>query len=402
MSPRAKSASAVANDTKIRDAAINIAYDIGLQHLRFGHIVEKTGLSTGALYSRFTDHNDLLASLWVERLREPTLLILADAVSAFSSSDSNDIGKLASRLHKLTKTEWAGIEALVIARRIPELDELVSEDISNQLSSFGLHPNFTGSDVQGVRIVTILSLAIACAFNSFIDRGVDEWEFIFTTHKKVLDDLRPSPDEFIAPQGPLPVMAQTNDELRNALINATAEVIARSGLDGATLSRIARRSRMTSGAVYTLYSTKDELIKDALEVLITAARSDTSSLIQESRRVGSPLASLTDVYLLAFDPERRTFRRFRMEAMLSARTDKKIRDLIRSAYRQRVKEYNNMFGTSTSLIDQFAQRVARVGQLQPVGFSVLEHYLKFPERINLTPLSESIARNVRQSRSNVG
>jgi AcrR family transcriptional regulator len=397
MSPRAKSATAIANDNKIRDAAIEIAYQIGLQHLRFGHIVEHTQLTTGALYSRFTDHNDLLASLWVERLSQPIHELFSSAIDAFESDDTAKIAKLVTHLHKLTKTEWAGLEALVMARRLPELDEVVSEDVTEWFSSFGLSREFSGSDVAGIRVITILSLIVACAFNSFVDKGVEEWDRIFNLHHSVLADLQPIQTVNSISETSIPVVANTGDELRNTLINATADVIARSGLDGATLSRIARRARMTSGAVYTLYSTKDELIEDAIRVLISSAGSDTASIVQSSKPLQDTFTSAMQVYSLAFDPGRRNFRRLRLEALLSARTDSSIRSLFRSVYRQRIKEYGELFADSL-VSPQFVHNVARVGQFQPIGFALLEHYINNPERTNLVSLSRSLSRNVYQGR----
>jgi AcrR family transcriptional regulator len=394
LTPRAKSASALANDNKIRDAAIDISHHIGLQHLRFGHIVEQTGLTTGALYSRFADHNDLLATLWVDRLRDPVLQLMADAIGAFDSQDPREVAKLSARLHKLTKAEWAGIEAVVMAHRVPELDEVVAEDVAEFLASVGLTRDFSGNDVHGINVITVLSLMFGCAFNSFVDKGVDDWTSIFTTHLMVLDDLKAVDNKNVSTRGPLPVQADTGDELRNTLINATAEVIARSGFDGATLARIARRARMTSGAVYTLYSTKDDLIADALQVLMSAARSDTTSLVQESTVVGDAFTSTMQVYSLAFEPSRRSFRRFRMEALLSARTDAAIRSLVRGVYRQRLKDYEKMFELNPRFSPEMVRNIARTGQMQPVGFSILEHYINAPERIDLLPLSSSITRNL--------
>ncbi len=394
LSPRAKSASTIANDNKIRDAAVDIANQVGLQHLRFGHIVEHTGLTTGALYSRFSGHNDLLATLWIDRLRDPFVQLMNDAVQAFYSDDSQSVYRLAERLHKLSKTEWAAIEAVVIAPRIPELDEIVTEDVVECLAKLGLTPQFTGNDIQGIKVITALSLVFACAFNSFIDKGVDDWKSIFALHRFVISDLKPATNRQELSHGPLPVNADTDDKLRNTLINATAEVIARSGLNGATLSRIARRARMTSGAVYTLYSTKDELIADAIKVLMSAARSDTTSLVQESKATGDTFTSTMQVYSLAFDPTRRNFRRFRLEALMSARTDNDIKTLVRGVYRQRMKEYDKMFAPDPRFSSDFVRTVGRAGQMQPVGFSILEHYINSPERVNMLPLSSAVTRNI--------
>lgn len=400
MSPRAKSASAIANDNKIRDASIDIAHSIGLQHLRFGHIVEHTSLSTGALYSRFTDHNDLIASLWVERLRDTTFSLLHEIVNAFDSDDPQTLTKLVERLHKLSKAEWAGIESLVIAHRIPELEEVVSGDLVEQLREFGLTSNGARPDLRGIKVLTAISLGMACAVNSYIDKNVDDWKAIFSIHHNTLGDLKSSDKKLVFDNTALPVLADTDDDLRNTLINATAEVIARSGLDGATLSRIARRARMTSGAVYTLYSTKDELIEDSLKVLTTAARSDTTSLVREAKDAGDPFASTMQVYSLAFEPTRRSFRQFRLEAYLSARTDTNIRNILRGVYRQRMKEYDDLFGADPRFPKDVVRLIGRVGQMHPIGFGFLEQHLSNPEQIDLSPLASAISRNVYHALAN--
>lgn len=394
LSPRAKSASTIANDNKIRDAAIEIAHQIGLQHLRFGHIVEHTGLTTGALYSRFADHNDLLATLWIDRLRDPFVKLLQDAMAAFESDGSQAVYRLAEQLHKLSKVEWAAIEAVIIAPRIPELDEIVTEDVVECLAKLGLTPQFSGDDVHGIKVITVISLMFACAFNSFIDKGIDDWKSIFALHRFVINDLKPVSNRKELSHGPLPVNADTDDALRNTLINATAEVITRSGIDGATLARIARRARMTSGAVYTLYETKDQLIADAIKVLMSAARSDTTSLVQESKVAGDTFTSTMQVYSLAFDATRRSFRRFRLEVLTSARTDTDVKSLVRGVYRQRMKEYEKMFAPDSRFPADFIRAVGRTGQMQPVGFSILEHYINSPENVNMLPLSSAVTRNI--------
>jgi AcrR family transcriptional regulator len=274
------------------------------------------------------------------------------------------------------------------------LDEIVTEDVIECFSRLGLSPQYAGKDIPGLKVITALSLTFACAFNSFIDKGVQDWKSIFTLHRFVMNDLKHVENRKELSHGPLPVKAETDDELRNTLINATAEVIARSGLDGATLSRIARRARMTSGAVYTLYSTKDELIDDAITVLMSAARSDTTSLVQESQAVGDPFTSTMQVYSLAFEPSRRSLRRFRLETFTSARTDADIKSLVRGMYRQRMKEYDSMFGPDTSFSADFIRTVGRAGQMQPLGFSILEHFITTPENINMLPLSSAITRNI--------
>ena len=55
---------------------------------------------------------------------------------------------------------------------------------------------------------------------------------------------------------------QVNEDL---LIDAAAEVFAERGYDGARVAEIARRAGMTTGAIYSRYSGKSELLLEALK-----------------------------------------------------------------------------------------------------------------------------------------
>ena len=105
MSPRAKSASTLANDKKILDTALFVAHKLGLANLRFSHVIEKTGLSSGALYARYVDHADLTAALWDERLHAPTMALLDHLSAALPVSGAVETRNLAVRLANLSKEE---------------------------------------------------------------------------------------------------------------------------------------------------------------------------------------------------------------------------------------------------------------------------------------------------------
>jgi phosphoribosylformylglycinamidine cyclo-ligase len=51
-------------------------------------------------------------------------------------------------------------------------------------------------------------------------------------------------------------------------------------------------------------------------------------------------------------------------------------------------------GGETADVWDFVRTIARAGQMQPVGFSILESYINHPENVDLLPLSSAITRNV--------
>jgi hypothetical protein len=59
-----------------------------------------------------------------------------------------------------------------------------------------------------------------------------------------------------------------------------------------------------------------------------------------------------------------------------------------------MKEYEKMFAPDPRFSADFVRAVGRTGQMQPVGFSILEHYINSPENVNMLPLSSAVTRNI--------
>jgi AcrR family transcriptional regulator len=109
------------------------------------------------------------------------------------------------------------------------------------------------------------------------------------------------------------------DPHHDALIDAVAAITARVGFERATASRIARRANLTSGAIYARYHTKDELLRQAVEVLIARRFADalsSSTHLVKGLDAGTMTASVVAGLLGA---ARREWRIFRVEAQLAAR-----------------------------------------------------------------------------------
>ncbi len=392
LNPRARSASTIANDWKILSASVDEAYKNGLHHLRFGPVVERTGLTTGALYSRCVDRNDLMASLWVERLCQPTINLLTEASTILVSDQSSDEAQnLARRLSTLSKVEWVGLEAIIIARRIPELDEVLTDDIAKLLDSLGIN---SPDPLTRLRVVVAFSTIIGCILNSYVDKNVDEWVTILTLYATAMHNMTQMKDQPSKSQASPPVLSSTGDRRRDALIDATADVIARSGFDGATLARISRKARLTSGAVYTSYSTKDELIADALKELLACAPSDITSVFHSQLLGGSTIKAASNVYSRACDLESRMWRLFRLEVYLAARTDPITRSLLKKSFKTRLSSYHELFDTQPQASASMTRLIGRVGQSNPVGLTLLELFVPRLSEMNIAPFVDALTRMV--------
>ena len=115
------------------------------------------------------------------------------------------------------------------------------------------------------------------------------------------------------------------DDTRSRLLRAAAEVFAERGYDSAGVAEIARRAGLTTGAIYSRYSGKAELLLDAI-----AEHTDA-----EFRRLlaggadGSPTAVLAALGAHLVDPEPEPGQALLFEAFVAARRDPDVAEMLR-------------------------------------------------------------------------
>ena len=78
-------------------------------------------------------------------------------------------------------------------------------------------------------------------------------------------------------------MGETTDATRQALVAAAAEVFAEKGYERAGVAEIARRAGLTTGAIYSRFSGKAELLLEAIDV---RAEDEFDALFTEHRFQG--------------------------------------------------------------------------------------------------------------------
>jgi AcrR family transcriptional regulator len=132
-------------------------------------------------------------------------------------------------------------------------------------------------------------------------------------------------------------------ETRDRLIEAAAEVFAECGYDGARTSQIARRAGLSTGAIYSQYGTKAEL-------LLAAVQAHAPAELERFFK-GGGAASVADVDFLdvmetlgADLPYRaRPLAGMLVEAWSAARRDGEVAEVLRGAAAQRQAVLTRMF-----------------------------------------------------------
>ena len=114
-------------------------------------------------------------------------------------------------------------------------------------------------------------------------------------------------------------MGETTDATRAALVAAAAEVFAEKGYEKAGVAEIARRAGLTTGAIYSNFAGKAELLLEAIDV---RAEGEFEQLFNEHRFQGRATDILTTVGAHLVSPgSHESDSTLLLEAVITARRD---------------------------------------------------------------------------------
>ncbi|MDZ7732010.1 MAG: TetR/AcrR family transcriptional regulator [Acidimicrobiia bacterium] len=159
------------------------------------------------------------------------------------------------------------------------------------------------------------------------------------------------------------------DETRDRLRRAAAEVFAEKGYEGAGVQEIARRAGLTTGAIYSRYSGKAELLAEAIRAEsgpqfdeLFATASPEGQAAELIRRAGS--------HLVTRDPAAGGIL---LEAFVAARRDPELRALLRKHVATRTEIFGRIIGLAKSHgdIDESLDTESIVHLCQAVAFGFL-------------------------------
>lgn len=312
----------MANDLRILEAALTVLRSDGYDGLGMSHVARAAGLnSTGALYGRFENVAELAVWVWTERAscalraaseRALALLELTEVDEAALTEGQ----AVASLLTDPPDDLRAAFELLAVAPRVEELDEVVRPDVEALVAAAGGLPG--APDRRRAQVLGQLALAWGIGLVSLPATGPElGWWMALVGSVGLAQDrtrLRKAGD----PVPVVPPAPATGEPVRDVVLDAAASVVARTGFERATVSRIARRAGYSTGVIYEYYDRKDDMIAELVEVLLdqlyTSIAERDGELIAEGR-----LAELSGSLLAAYvQPEARALQRLKVELYLAA------------------------------------------------------------------------------------
>lgn len=258
---RKRSHRAVANDTAIRDAAVNEILRVGIDRMSLRDVAKRAGLTHGATYARYEDVNELLIDLWQSQLCDSAVELFEQCVGTVAAPSEKTVGALFDRVRETRARDVAMIEVLLVARRMPILNEEIVPFTEKYLRPQQLTTLAKILFTRSVSLFAIIMENIARESQYGSDVG-----YLGVAERVLLAALKADPTATQARES-LEFddlrRSQPDDSLRAQLNYATYVVVAQSGFHDATISRIARRADCSPGAIYKLYDSKEDLVADS-------------------------------------------------------------------------------------------------------------------------------------------
>lgn len=304
---RARRRTAIENDQRILRAAVWCLDRHGVDGITTVGVAAAAGLSTGALYARYEHQHDLLADVWQRESLDAvqTLIELAVAVPR-SGGAASAVAALAARLAEPSSALRVGAQLMAVTRRVDELADVVPGDIA------GLLEGAAPADL-GVVAFALGAVLVDAA------RGArpGDWAPMITWcgAPAPAGAARWSP----APPFTAQPVRDPDDPVIDALLRATQQVIARSGVERATLLRIGRAARLTSTVVYNRFENREALILDLVERIL---RSTVTTELRTMVHASPEMMAMHLATVLSAQGQPR--RRLTLEVLLASMHDDRL------------------------------------------------------------------------------
>lgn len=316
MTPRDRRLSVAENDVRVLDAAVAVLAEFGLDGMNARRVADAAGLSTGAVYGRFENIDELMVEVWQRRLRG---VLRAGLERAVGFSDPVDGVVPDAVPEEFDETlERIGALLLALAPRNEVLAEVIVPEVRSWTDAMGL-----GTDQpperranRAVAVATYLGAMLHAAVSDALN---PDWAMCLTWwgDSRALQAVGELPARLSGEPPELTV--DSGDDDLDRLLVATAEVIARAGVSGTTLTRIARRASLPRSAVYSHFDSRDELVQ-------ACVYHATVNAPMNQRRLAAVRSAhgLADLLAQCVGPPSQVWRRQRIESLLAAISDTRL------------------------------------------------------------------------------
>ncbi len=304
----------------------------GADQFGFTAIARRANLSTGALYARYENSEELLIDVWNMRAWPAFEKFMLDAVEAtMSPSNTDAIERVLDSMERQDPDLVAAVALLVVARRNDTLKEVVFPFVKELFTDASIRC----PSVAHVGSYLLGEILVAKAFGKKTTgwrRFVPEYLLIAS---KAETDSRP-----VAMRESFPNTDPTDiDEFDIKLFEALSEVISITGLERATISRIARRANVNPATIYLRYPSKNALVSSCVKHYLAAVVKGYFALDERVASGDSLVENMVHLFRARNSEKWETVRRFRLESLYAAWHNVELQSVYADAY-TRIAEHD--------------------------------------------------------------
>ena len=329
----------------------------GVDNVTVADVIKISGHSRPTFYSYFGDINGLLAEIWI-RFGSTRL-----------DSELYEVNDWAARTELLPGLDDTLLQIMCVSHRVPELQEIVIPDMREWWQA-----KTQGNPYVELRTAWILAIQIGIALSVHVDPNSVQANMVLPVLRAMPDNLDDSP--LVQSLGPAPEFGEaapvldTSDSVHDQIMKATIEVIANSGVNAASVARIARRCRLSTGSIYPRFATGQELIEKAFEAAI---RDVVKGNLQQASGMGYGFDQFGLTVAAGFGANRRVWRDYRLEMHIAAMYDPALRAKMRPGFEFTRQMLVESITSVPVLGERLAQPLSYLMQVLAVGLSILHN-----------------------------
>ena len=286
-------------------AGVQAIADTGIDRISVSQVTEIAEATRPTFYSYFGDIDGLLADIWLG-YSEQWLKELSDVDYNIDKQD------------KFKKDLWLTLsEILAITHRVPALQEVVEPTMQVWTNKLSEH-----SMLSQLKTYWLVGTRLGISITQGVDKKVSLAKIIEPMVKYAPDEptvklaeLKPA----LLPPVSDPKISELTIE--NQLIQAAIEVIASAGAAAASMTRISRKARLSTGSAYPRFANSADLINSSFEMAVSRVVEENFSFIDLE---GFGPEDFGLFVTAGLTPPRKTWRNFRIEIHLEGRINKEL------------------------------------------------------------------------------
>lgn len=328
----------------------------GIDHVSVSDVAAISGVSRPTFYTYFGDMHGFFAEIWLRHGRE------------WLEAQIDETHVIDREL------DQALLEIFATARRTPEVFEILQPDFESWWQG-----KINGNQLKSQEMVWDLGFLLGYKLSSRVTEKSNLGLPVRPTIKlpeNVLDLPGMEGLGVVVTKEMLPPMAglSKEDETVEAILMQSAiEVIATSGVAATSVTRIARRARVSTGSVYPRFKNADELIQTSFTKAIAGIVGKNVQMVAE-QGIGIDQYAMT--VNAGYGENRKSWRNFRTEMHIEAAHNKDLAKFMESGFETAAGFLRGSF-IEFGAPEDIANRIAWFLHSHAIGISII--YSLLPE-----------------------